>query len=591
MEGTPLEVKSSPLQPAGAALRKHARGWSGRGVFPILLGSTVLLLVLSPVGMLLYGSLSTSPPGDVGALSGAGFAALGDPEVRSVFLETLAVASGATALSLLIAAPLSWLIARTDVPLAGLWESLLTLPLFIPPILLAVAWSIAASPRAGLVNRLLQVLGLPGPLVNIYTREGLIWFLAQYGVAFQVSVLTGPLRALDASLEEAGRVSGAGQGVVLRRILLPLMFPVISNSALYAFARGVETFEGPLLIGLPGGIKTFAVYVYERIHHRARPEYQVTSALGIAALLFLLPLMALQWRVVQGQTFHAIGGRGYRVARLSLGPWRWAAAGLCGLYSAVSILFPALVLLLGSFSRLLGVFGENWFTWEHYRNLLRDRYLVQAVQNTLVVGLAGASAVVGLGMGVAYLLVRGRRWARLRTAVNLATWVPVGIPGVLLGLGFLWTFAFLPGPFQLYGTIWALVIADITLCLPVAVRILQGALAQLNPDLEESARVCGVGSARAVWEVVFPLLWPSVVAAWLLSFLIILREVSASIMLAAPGNQVLAVALVVLVNQGRIEEVCAAAVLTLVGVVGLRGVLTRIGTRRAHTGSGLPESP
>jgi iron(III) transport system permease protein len=553
-------------------------------VFPIALGGAVIVLVLSPVGMLLYGSLSTSPPGDVGALSGAGFAALGDPEVRSVFLETLVVASGATALSLLIAAPLSWLIARTDVPLAGLWENLLTLPLFIPPILLAVAWSIAASPRAGLVNRLLQVLGLPGPLVNIYTREGLIWFLAQYGVAFQVSVLTGPLRALDASLEEAGRVSGAGQGVVLLRILLPLMFPVISNSALYAFARGVETFEGPLLIGLPGGIKTFAVYVYERIHHRARPEYQVASALGIAALLLLLPLMALQWRVVQGQTFHAIGGRGYRVTRLSLGPWRWVAAGLCGLYGAISILFPALVLLFGSLSRMLGVFGENWLTWEHYRNLLRDRYLVQAVQNTLLVGLTGASAVVGLGMGVAYLLVRGRRWARLRTAVNLATWVPVGIPGVLLGLGFLWTFAFLPGPFQLYGTIWALVIADITLCLPVTVRILQGALAQLNPDLEESARVCGVGLARAVWEVVFPLVWPSVVAAWLLSFLIILREVSASIMLAAPGNQVLAVALVVLVNQGRIEEVCAAAVLTLIGVVGLRSALTRIPSTRTEPG-------
>jgi iron(III) transport system permease protein len=116
------------------------------------------------------------------------------------------------------------------------------------------------------------------------------------------------------------------------------------------------------------------------------------------------------------------------------------------------------------------------------------------------------------------------------------------------------------------------------------VRILQGALAQLNPDLEESARVCGVGLARAVWEVVFPLLWPSVVAAWLLSFLIILREVSASIMLAAPGNQVLAVALVVLVNQGRIEEVCAAAVLTLIGVVGLRSALTRIPSTRTEPG-------
>ncbi|MCS7171939.1 MAG: iron ABC transporter permease [Armatimonadetes bacterium] len=576
MEGTPLEVKSSALQLAGAALRRRAQGVGGRNVFPIALGGTVLVLVLSPVGMLVYGSLSTAPPGDVGALSGAGFAALGHPEVRSVLLETLVVASGATALSLLIASPLSWFIARTDVPLAGLWENLLTLPLFIPPILLAVAWSIAASPRAGLVNRLGQLLGLPAPLVNIYTREGLIWFLAQYGVAFQVSVLTGPLRAMDASLEEAGRVSGAGQGIVLRRILLPLMFPVLSNSALYALARGVETFEGPLLIGLPGGIKTFAVYVYELIHHSARPHYQVASALGITALLLLLPLTALQWKAVQGQAFYAIGGRGYRQSRLRLGRWRWAAAGLCGLYGAVSVLFPALVLLLGSLSRLLGVFGENWFTWDHYRSLLRDRYLAQAVQNTLVVGLVGASAVVALGMGVAYLLVRGRGRRGLRTAVNLATWAPVGVPGVLLGLGFLWVFAFLPGPFRLYGTIWALVIADITLCLPVAVRILQGALAQLNPDLEESARVCGVGPARAVWEVVFPLLWPSVVAAWLLSFLIILREVSASIMLAAPGNQVLAVALVVLVNQGRIEEVCAVAVLTLIGVVGLRSVLTRL---------------
>jgi len=105
------------------------------------------------------------------------------------------------------------------------------------------------------------------------------------------------------------------------------------------------------------------------------------------------------------------------------------------------------------------------------------------------------------------------------------------MPGIVLGIGFLWAFAILPNSIPIYGTIWALLIAYITLGTPVSVRIMSSAYAQLSYDLEECSRVMGASWWQTLWRILIALSWPSFAVGWILIYIGILRELSASILL------------------------------------------------------------
>lgn len=532
------------------------------------------VLVLYPFGMLVYGSLREAPPGDPGTLSLTGFVrALSLPNLE-LLARTLTVAMAGAALSSVAAIALAWILGRTDVPGAGLWEAVITLPLFLPPVLLAISWGMLGAPRVGLLNLVAsRWFGLPADFLSTYSYGGLVWYLFQYGVALQLSMILGPMTNLDASLEEAGRVCGASRWTAARRLVLPLLFPAVSGAFLYWLVRGFETFEGPLILGVPAGIRMFGPQIYELIHHRMRPEYQEATALSVVGVLLMFPLVVLQWRRMSGRVFWTVSGKGYLARSVKLGRWRWPVLLGLSAYAAVVVLLPVGQLVLGSLSPFFGFYDVARFSWRHYEKVLSDGYVMAAVRNTFLASGVAALATLVLSFAVAYALTRLRGRGRAIGLINVLSWLPLLAPGIVLGLALLWAYAFAPRWLELYGSVWGLVVAYVVLTLPVAVRTVQGALAQLSAELEEAARVCGARPWTILRRVTLPLLWRSLAAAWLLCFLLSAREGSASLMLAAPGAQVLSVALVYLWSQGRMEEVAALGVLMVVPVMVLRYVL------------------
>ncbi|MDR7439735.1 MAG: iron ABC transporter permease [Armatimonadota bacterium] len=576
-------VGTQVWRPAAPGVRTSLRRQGAATLLLLGLG----LLVVYPTAFLLYGSLYSAPPGDPGSLTAQGYRALWSGENLQILLETFGFALAGSGAGLALGLALGWVVARTDVPWATLWEAVFTLPLFIPPVLMAAAWGMLAAPRAGLLNAAFRALfGGEGPF-NVYSVGGVVWYLVQYSTAFQLSVLTGPLRAFDATLEDAGRVCGASRWRTFWLVVLPVMYPVISNAFLYSFVRGFESFEGPLLLGLPAGIRMLATQIYEVIHQRHRPDYPLATAMGVVALLLTAPLVWLQWQMQRRGVFVSITGRGYAPKPVRLRRWRWVVFGGCLLYALLVVGLPVGQLVLGSFLRFFGLYGANAWTLQHYQRVLRDPFVLGALRNTLLLGVVGATLAMLLGAAVAYVSVRSRAAGWVRAGVNLLSWIPLLMPGVVLGVAFLWAYAFLPRSISLYGTVWALLFAYVTLCLPVASRVNAGAFAQVSGELEECARVCGADGWRTFWSVVARLVWPSVAVSWILSFVLIVREVSASIMLAAPGAQVLSVSIVYLWGQGRLEEVCVVAVLVLVPIfLGryLVGRLQRAELRRGSAG-------
>lgn len=535
----------------------------------------LLFLTAYPMAMLLYGSLHSTPPGEAGVFTLDGYRAMLSTDNGVVLLNTVGLSLVKTVLAMTLALFLAWIVARTDTPHRGLLEALITLPFYIPPILTAMAWGMLASPKGGLIN--LVWTGLTGsrePIVNIYSYGGVVWHMMQYSTPFLFLLMVGAFKSMDPALEESSRMAGASEWTTFRRVTLGLMLPVTTSAFILSFIRGVESFESALFFGTPAGIEVITTEIYHLIHHLGKPDYPQATALALFIMALMFALVAWQWRLLGGRSFFTVTGKGYRPNVTRLGRWRWATFTFCLAFFAVTVVLPVGQLVIGSFVKFFGFYRWNMVTVEHYRAVWDNRLFWRALGNTLLLGLMGATATMLLGGIVAYVVVRTR--FRVRRALEVLAWLPWMMPGMVLGVGLLWAYAWMPGPIQLYGTLWALLVAYVTLGTPLAVRIMSGAFAQLAWELEECSRVHGATWSTTFRRILLALAWPSFAVGWILIFFIILRELSASILLYSVGSEVLSVVVMRLWGEGKAEQVSVIALVMLVFVFVFRFVESRL---------------
>jgi iron(III) transport system permease protein len=559
--------------PAGIARRRwRTGGWNGK---VLALIAVLAFLSVYPVAMLLYGSLHTTPPGEAGSFNLDGYRALLSAQSITIILNTLGIAAVKTVLSFTLALLLAWIIARTDTPGRAALEVLVTLPFFIPPILTAMAWGMLGNPQVGTINLVWKFLtGSHQSPINVYSYAGVVWHMMQYSTVFIFLFIVNAFRAMDPALEEASRMSGASGPTTFARITFVLMLPVITSSFLLSFIRGIESFESPLFFGLPARINVVTTEIYNAINQSAKPEYQYATALSFAVLALLFVLIIFQWRILHGRSFQTVTGKGYAPRIVRLGPWRWATFAFCILFFIVTVALPVGQLALGSFFKFFGFYSWDAITLDHYRAVLANGEFWRAAGNTMFLGLAGASATMVLGALVAYVTTR-TRW-RGRRILEALAWLPWMTPGIVLGVGFLWAFAMLPGPIPIYGTIWALFLAYMALGTPVAVRVMSAAYAQLAYDLEECSRVHGASFRQTLWRILIALSFPAFAVGWVLTFFGIIRELSASILLYSVHSEVLSVVLLRLWVEGKAEEVSVIGLMMMLLVILLRWLQYKI---------------
>jgi iron(III) transport system permease protein len=541
-----------------------------------LAGLLALLLFLTayPLAMLVYGSLHTTPPGAPGTFNLDGYRAMLSGANGRVLLNTIGLSLVKTGLAMGLALFLAWIVARTDTPHRDTLEVLITLPFYIPPILTAMAWGMLATPKGGLINLAWTGLtGLTEPLVNIYSYGGVVWHMMQYSTPFLFLLMVGAFKSMDPALEESSRMAGASSWTTFRRVTLGLMLPVTTSAFLLSFIRGVESFESALIFGTPVGIEVITTEIYHLIHHTNTPDYPQATALALGIMVLMFALVAWQWRLLGGRSFFTVTGKGYTPRVTRLGRWRWATFGFCLLFFAVTVVLPVSQLVIGSFFKFFGFYRMSMLTVDHYAEVWNNRLVWRALGNTLLLGLLGATATMLLGAVVAYVLVRTR--VRVRPLVEVLAWLPWMMPGMVLGIGFLWAYALMPGPIQLYGTLWALLVAYVSLGTPLAVRTMSGAFAQLAHDLEECSRVHGAPWWTTFRRILLALAWPAFAVGWILIFFIILRELSASILLYSVGNEVLPVVVMRMWTEGKAGQVSVIALVMLALVF-----LFRFGARR-----------
>lgn len=538
-----------------------------RSVRPLpLAGLAVLVVVIAvafvyPTLMVVVGAFRTSSPGFPGEWSTEAFSgAYTDPATYRLLANSIGYATAVTALSMILAIYFAWLVTQTNTPGRRFVTPMMVLLIGLPFLFFGISWAMLGNSSVGLLNQLLRVV-IPvdeGP-INIRSWYGIVGVSVLKLTAIKYMLMLGAFRTLDPAHREASVMAGASRLRTFFLVEIPILAPVLLAVALMGFVRGLESFDVPLLLGAPAGIYVFSTQIYAYLTNSFPPAYSYASALSVLVMLIVAVLVVLMWRYLAKREFTTVGGKGQRTELADLGRWRYAAAASIVLYAAIALAFPLIQLVLGSLQPVFGVLSAE-LTLDHYREILGRPDVVQALRNTAFIVVVGGFLAVALATLIAYLVQRTA--SRLRWFLEGATWLPWGVPGVVLSLGMLWAYLSVPGLKLLFATIWLVMLGLIVVATPVAVRLANAAIAQVHRQLEEAARVHGASRARAATGMVFRLILPSLLSAWLICGVFMAGDLAVPVLLSGPDSQTVPVVLLQLTESGNSSQ--AAAVFSLV---------------------------
>jgi iron(III) transport system permease protein len=481
-----------------------------------------------------------------------------------------------------IGVTIAWLLARTKIPFSHTLEFMFWVSYMVPSLPTTIAWITLLDPDIGWVNVGLTKLGLfeQGPF-NIFSVPGIVFAnLMGHGIAIKVMLLTPAFRNMDAALEEAARVGGAGNLLTLCKITLPLMIsPMILVFALQLL-RVFQSFETEYLLGMPFEFYVYSTKIYSLVRD-ATPNYGEATVLASVTLLMIALIIPLQRWILERRRYTTISGS-YKPGLIDLGRWNYIAFGIIALLLVLLTIGPALVLLAGSFMTRIGYFVLG-FTLDHWKLVLNDAVFIKALWTTLILGATAGIASPVLFSIIAYILVRTRLPGR--GGLDLMVWVSGAIPGILAGLGLMWVFLGTPVLNFLFGTIWALIIVVILQGNTYGVNIMKGVFVQVGADMEEAARVSGAGWIRTYFRIWLPLLMPTLILLAVMNFVNAAGATSSIILLASRDTMTLSLMALELSSVGISNREAASIIsifiitITVTGALVVRYFGLRVGVR------------
>lgn len=556
-------------------LRHRASRFAAKRTALALFVGLIAVLVLLPLVRLQGLALSNGGKGYVDAFSA--------PGIWTTVVNTVGLAVGSTAVALLFGTLLAWW--ATQLPARLQWLRVLPiLPIVIPAVAAVSGWAFLFSPRPGYLNGLLRMLPWWSDLrfgpVDIYS---LFWIVAITGFALSAFVylfVSSGLRNINSELLEAARTSGASAFSAFFQVTLPLLRPVLVYGGGVALLLGLGQFTAPLLLGTNQGITVLTTQMYwatqsEPINHAA------AAAIGSPLLIFGLVMVFAQKLLLGDQTRYVThGGRAFRPA----GKPSYLAAASIFVYFVLTTLLPIISLAILSLSPFWSANPKiSSFTLDNFRAAFSESVIVGAIVNSVTTSLIAVAVALVIGFVVAVVTLRGQRYRVLRALMDVLVALPLGVPAVIFGVGFL--LAYSTPPLVLYGSRWLIVIVYVTLMLPFTTRMQLAGMLQLGSAYIEASRVCGANYLKTDLWVTLPLMRSTLGGAAALMFVLLTHEFTASVLIRTPRNQVMGTVLFDYWQNGGYPLVAAIALImtgvTAIGVVlamllGGRDALTRI---------------
>ncbi len=516
-------------------------------------------LILLPLGWLVWYAVTD----DAGQPTLRNFTRLAsDPTFARPYLTALGIAAAVALCACGAALPLAWLVARTDMPGRRAIRNLVTASFVTPPFLGAIAWELLAAPNSGMLNEAARALFGLGPyehLFNIYTAGGVVFCIACYAFPLVFVLIANALDNIPGELEDASAILGGGRIRTLCQVTLPMVLPAILAGALLSFIQALTQFGTPAILALPAGFHVITTKIWSLFQYP--PHAHLAAAASMPLLLLTIVMLRGQQALLGRRGYTAIAGRSSAPRLVRLAAWRWPALIFALALLSLPIFLPYAALIKTALVKTPSdPLNFDTLSLRNLRFVFVDfSQTRQALWNTVLLGVSGATAGTALALFVSYATAR-RLVAGHRVLGFLAT-APVAIPGIVLGVGLF--LAYSRPPLVLYGTLWILFLAFLAIELPAGYQQLSAAFRGLHPELEEASRIFGASRLRSLWQITAPLLRSSVIATWCFVFIGIIRELSATIMLTTANTKVVSVIIYDLNESGDLGAISVLGITLL----------------------------
>ncbi|MEZ2127566.1 MULTISPECIES: ABC transporter permease [unclassified Sinorhizobium] len=518
----------------------------------------VFWLAVIPLGFLLWQSFhSTGTLQTPSVLTLENYATVFESAESLVLMgNSLQFALFTAAFALVLGTFFAWVNERTNTPFKSLFFAMSIIPLIIPGILFTVSWIMLASPKIGILNKIL------GNWFDIYSMAGMVWVDGLHYAPVAFLLVTAAFRSMDPSLEESAMMSGASIAQTAFKVTLKLAWPAVLAAFIILFIRAIESFEVPALLGLPIGLQVYTSAIYDAVH--SYPS-NIGLASTYAVVLLLITSIGIYYQSrlsSQGSKYSTVTGKGFRPRVADIGRWRYVTGGVFILYVTLVVGLPFLVLLWASLQRYYS--APSWaavqrLSFGAYQKVLEYPGFYTAVWNSVKLALGGATVVMLLTSVICWITVRTKipgRWL-----LDVLASLPLVFPGIVLGLALM--VFYLNVDIGIYGTLWIMLMSYVIKFMPYGMRYNATSMVQIHKELEESAEMCGASWLMTFRSVVLPLLKPGFVAGWIYIIVVSVRELSSSILLYSPGNEVISIMIWEFWQNGQYTELSAFGVMMI----------------------------
>ena len=524
---TETEVVALERPMPGRGRRRKDRQTPGER-FVVFLAIPVFAVIAFFVVMPMLQTALSSAGGNGAASNYATF--LSGASQRALFLS-VGISLATVVLCAVVGTLLAVLLTRFDFPGRRVLEVLAVLPLALPPLIGAVAFTLLFN-ETGILPRALGLLGLDPTSVAVSGVSGvlLVHVFTMYPY-FYLSVSAG-LAGMDTSIEEAAANLGAPRWRVWLSVVLPMLTPALVAGALLTFMTSMASFTAPQLYN----VQTLTMQI---VATRTGGNYALAATQStVLAVVSIAFLFLMRW--YQGRQVHRSMSKGIQRYRARASGWAGVLAAAGSTLLAVVLVAPVAVIVLVSFS-----VNRSWttqvlppeYTLENYVSIFTDPESLLPINVSVQMALYATLGAVVIGTAAAWVI---SRWPlrRGRGVLDAALMLPWALPGTVIGINILTAFAS-PEWFNLglvlVGSLLILPIAYFVRYVPLVFRETGASIDTLDPSVDEAAQSLGASPLRSIVTVVLPLVWKGILAGALLAFIDGVGEYVASVIIYPPG--------------------------------------------------------
>lgn len=527
-------------------------------LFSVMIFAFFALFILYPLFLILYKSVIS---GDTGAFSLQYFAHFFAKKFYwGTMINSLKVTVVSTVLAAALGLPLAYLMGRLKIRGSSFLNILIVIAYLSPPFIGAYAW-IQLLGRNGVITQFLNhMLGTHFGGVYGFAGIALVFTLQSFPLVY--IYVSGALKSLDNSLNEAAESLGCGKAGRIRRIIIPLVMPTLLASSMLVFMRVFADFGTPMLIG--EGYKTLPVLIYNQFMGEVGGDDGFAAAVCCIVIGLTIVMFFVQ-RFLANRNTYAMNALKPMVAEKARGMKNLLAHAVIYLVVGLAVLPQAVVIYTSFLASNGGQVFTGGFALQSYEATLfaKDN---DVIWHTYFLGLCAICIVLVLGVLIAYLSVRKKN--PLNSALDVITMFPFIIPGSVLGISFV--FAFNKSPLILTGTAIIMIISFAIRRMPYTVRSSTAALGNISPSIEEAAVSLGASEMTTFRKITIPMMAPGVLSGAIMSWVTIISELSSSIILYTNSTQTLTVSIYTEVIRGNYGNASAyATILTVTSIISL----------------------